>query len=89
MAGADESLLEFPCDIAIKVLGRNDDEFREAVYAIMRSHFEDFSDDDVAERSSRADSYLSLTIVVHAESRGQMDAVYRDLTAHEQVMIVL
>jgi len=89
MAGADGSLLEFPCDIPIKVLGRNDDDFREAVHSIVRSHFEGFSADDVVERPSRADSYLSLTIVVHAESRAQIDALYRDLTAHEQVMIVL
>lgn len=89
MSGDDDSLLEFPCDIPVKVLGRNDDRFREAVHSIMRSHFKDFSADDVAERPSRADSYLSLTIVVRAESRAQIDAAYMELTAHEHVMIVL
>lgn len=86
---SDESLLEFPCDFPIKVFGRNDEGFRDVVLSIMRAHFEDLSDDDVSERPSRADSFLSLTVVVRAESRAQIDAAYTDLSTHERVMMIL
>lgn len=84
-----ESTLEFPCEIPVKVFGRNDEGFRQAVLTIMRSHFADLSDSDVSERLSRADSYLSMTIVVRAESREQIDAAYRELSGHELVIMAL
>ena len=86
---SEDSPLVFPCDIPVKVFGRNDEAFRATVRAIMRAHFADLSDEQIAERPSRADSYLSLTIVVRAESRAQIDAAYRELTAHDDVMMVL
>jgi len=86
---SEDSPLVFPCDIPVKVFGRNDAAFRETVRAIMRTHFADLADEQIAERTSRADSYLSLTIVVRAESRAQIDAAYRELTAHDDVMMVL
>ena len=84
-----ESLLEFPCEIPIKVFGRNEDAFRGAVVEIVRRHFDEIGAATIRERPSRADTYLSMTVTVHAESRAQIDACYRDLTAHERIMMVL
>lgn len=84
-----ESLLEFPCDVPIKVFGRNEPVFRESALGIVRDHWENLACDRIAERLSRGGSYLSLTITVHAESRDQLDAVYRALTAHREVLMVL
>lgn len=87
MSGTDESLLKFPTDLPIKVFGRNDREFRAAVVEIIERHYGDAY--ALAEVESRQAAYVSLTITVRAESRAQIDAVYRDLVAHEQILMAL
>jgi len=87
MSDADQSLLTFPCDMPIKVFGRNEPAFRDAVLAVVRAHYGD--EYRVAEQLSKQNSYLSLTISVRAESREQIDAVFRELVASEQILMVL
>lgn len=86
---SEENLLTFPCDLPIKVFGRNHDSFRDAAVGIVRRHFEDFRDADMSEQLSRESRYVSLTITVRAESRGQVDALYRELTASDDILMVL
>ena len=86
---AAESPLEFPCALPIKIVGRNSPGFRDTVLAIVRAHYPDIGDESVAERRSRAGAYLSLTVTVRAETRAEADAVYRDLSAHEEILMVL
>ena len=83
----DSSPLTFPCELPIKVLGRNEAAFRDAAIAIVRAHYGDAH--RVAEQSSREGAYLSLTITVPAASREQIDAVYLDLVAAPQILLVL
>jgi putative lipoic acid-binding regulatory protein len=73
--------------LPIKILGRNDSAFREAAIAIVRTHYG--AEHTVAEQLSRQGAYLSLTITVHAQSREQIDAVYRDLVGEPQILMVL
>jgi hypothetical protein len=87
MNGADESLLKFPTDLAVKVFGRNDPGFRDAVLAIVEVHYGKAY--TVAEQESKQASYVSLTIGVRAESRAQVDALYQALVAHELVLMAL
>jgi putative lipoic acid-binding regulatory protein len=87
MSDADESLLKFPTDLAVKVFGRNVPEFRGAVTEIVEAQFgKGFM---VAEQHSKQARYLSLTITVRVESRAQADALYRALVAHELVLMAL
>ena len=86
---SEDSLLSFPCDIPVKVLGRNLDAFRVAASEIVRSHYGVLSDDRIAEQLSRNSSFLSLTFTVRATSRAQIDALYQALTANDDVLIVL
>lgn len=87
MSGTDESLLQFPTDIPIKVFGRNDREFRAAVVGIIEGYYG--SAYTLTEVESKQASYVSLTITVRAESRAQIDAVYRELVAHELILMAL
>jgi putative lipoic acid-binding regulatory protein len=87
MSDADESLLKFPTDLPIKVFGRNDVDFRAAVCSIFETHFGTAY--SIAEQTSKQGAYVSLTVTVRAESRAQADAVYRDLVAHELVLMAL
>ena len=86
---SEESLLSFPCELPVKVLGRNDAVFREAAWSIVRTHYEQIDEDHVTEQQSRQNSYLSLTFVVYAQSRDEVDALYRQLTASDDIMLVL
>jgi putative lipoic acid-binding regulatory protein len=83
----DSSLLVFPCELPIKVLGRNEAAFRHAALAVVRAHYG--AEHRVAEQLSREGSYLSLTITVRAASREQIDAVYSDLVATPEILMVL
>jgi putative lipoic acid-binding regulatory protein len=84
-----DSLLTFPCELAIKIFGRNVAEFREAALAVVRMHYPELSEQAIIERVSRERAYLSLTITVRMQTRAQADALYRDLSRHEQVLMVL
>ena len=87
MTGADESLLKFPTDLAVKVFGRNDTGFREAVIGIVEAQFGKAY--RLAEQPSKQASYVSLTVTVHVESRDRADALYRALVANELVLMAL
>jgi putative lipoic acid-binding regulatory protein len=87
MSDAGESPLKFPADIDVKVFGRNETQFREAVLTIVRAHYGDRH--TVGEHISKQGAYLSLSISVVAESREQIDALFRELTAHDDVLMVL
>jgi putative lipoic acid-binding regulatory protein len=81
-----ETLLTFPCDVPIKVFGRNDRAFRDEALRIVRAHYPDVG---VSEQPSRQGTYLSLTLTVHAASKDEIDAVYRELVASAQILMVL
>lgn len=86
---AEETLLEFPCDFPIKVMGATRDDFAQAVVEVVVGHAPDFDPATVEMRPSKAGNYLSLTCTVRATSKVQLDALYRALTAHPFVKIVL
>ncbi len=86
---ADSALLAFPCDFPIKVMGRKQPGFAQAVTEIVRKHAPDFDPATVQMRPSRKNSYLSITCVVRATSREQLDALYQELCDHPAVVMVL
>lgn len=84
-----ETLLEFPCDFPIKVMGTTREGFAQAIVDIVLKHAPDFDATTVEMRPSRAGHYLSVTCVVRARSKPQLDALYRELVAHPWVKVVL
>ncbi len=86
---SDDSLLAFPCDLPVKIVGRNCEEFRDIASAIVRKHYADVAVSRTSEQSSRNGAYVSLTFVVSAQSREEIDALYRELTATEEIVMVL
>jgi putative lipoic acid-binding regulatory protein len=84
----DDSLLTFPCEVPIKVVGRNDVEFRDAAQGIVSKHYSNFRFSDVREQTSRNGAYVSLTFVVDAQSRDEIDALYRELTSTDEIVMV-
>lgn len=81
--------LAFPCPFPIKVMGRREGGFAQAVMEIVLRHAPDFQPATIEMRPSRKGKYLSLTCVVNATSREQLDALYQELCDHPSVVLVL
>jgi len=85
----EESLIEYPSAFPIKVMGANAGGFPEAMIEIAR-RFDPLLDESAVERRlSRAGNYLSLTVTITATSREQLDELYRTLSTHPMVKVVL
>ena len=83
------SLLTFPCVFPMKVMGRREDGFAQAVAETVLRHVPDFHPETMEMRTSRNGRYLSLTVTINARSREQLDALYVELSKHPRVMMVL
>lgn len=89
MAEGDESPLRFPCRFPIKAVGHHRDDFETLVVEVVRRHAPGLDETLVSVRESRGGKWLSVTVTIEAESREQLDDIYRDLTAHERVVWAL
>ena len=84
-----ETLLEFPCDFPIKAMGKATSGFEARALEIVRRHITDFNDKNMRIVASGKGNYLSATFVVRATSKVQLDDLYRELTACEDMLMVL
>jgi putative lipoic acid-binding regulatory protein len=89
MIDPKDSLIEYPCDFPIKVFGEANPGFAEAVTRVVLAHAHDFDPESIEARSSSNAKYISLTCTIRATSREQLDNLYRDLTSHPMVKMVL
>lgn len=83
------SLIEYPSAFPIKVMGARVDGFVDAIVAVARRFDPSFDASTVELRPSSGGNYLGITITVTATSRQQLDDLYRALTAHPMVKVVL
>ena len=86
---ARESLIEYPCDFPIKVMGERVDGFVHAITHIAKQFDPGYDASTVELRESSSGKYLGVTITVQATSREQLDELYRTLTSHPMVKVVL
>ena len=84
-----ESLIDYPSQFPIKVMGDNADGFVHAVTAIAKQFDPGFDAASVELRDSKGGKYLGITITVTATSREQLDELYRTLSTHPMVKVVL
>jgi uncharacterized protein len=89
MTDEQQTLLEFPCDFPLKIMGETRDGFAEAIVEVVLRHAPDFDARRVEMRASSGGRYISLTCTVTATSKLQLDNLYRELTAHPWVKVVL
>ncbi len=85
----EESPLKFPCEFPIKAMGKADCELDITVVEIVRRHAPDLSEGAIHTRASGKGNYLSVTVVINATSRAQLDAIYQDLVDCEAVIVAL
>jgi putative lipoic acid-binding regulatory protein len=85
----EESLIEFPCDFPVKVMGAAIPEFHQRMIEIASQHDPCFNADETRLRHSKTGKYTSLTLNIHAKNRSQLDALYQELTDCELVLWAL
>jgi len=85
----EQSLIEYPSRFPIKVMGAHVDGFVEAITIVARNFDPEFDPATIEHRPSKGGNYLGLTITVTATSREQLDELYRTLTTHPMVKVVL
>ena len=85
----EESLIEYPCDFPIKVMGKAHPDFAQTLTEVVLEYDPGFDPATVEMRSSKGGNYLSVTFTVRATSREQLDALYRSLHGHPMVSVVL
>ncbi len=84
-----EKLLQFPCDFPIKMMGRDQPEFRKAAVALIEQHAGEIPDDAIRSTLSRKGNFLSITITIKAKNQQQLDDIYRDLTENDEILVAL
>ncbi|MEW5904138.1 MAG: DUF493 domain-containing protein [Pseudomonadota bacterium] len=89
MSQPQESLIEYPCDFPLKVFGVAEQGFAQAIAAAVQRHAPDFDAASIEMRASSSAKYLSLTCTVRVTSRAQLDDLYRTLSSHPMVKMVL
>lgn len=84
-----DNLFDFPCEFPIKAMGVAGDEFEIAVLEIIRRHVDDLQEGAVKMRPSRTGKFVSITCTIKAESREQLDSIYRELSSHPLIKVAL
>jgi putative lipoic acid-binding regulatory protein len=84
-----ESLIEYPCDFPVKVMGARVDGFAEAMCLVAQQFDPSFDPATLEMRASKAGNYLSVTLTIRATSREQLDNLYLALTGHPMVKVAL
>lgn len=84
----NKSIMEFPCEFPIKIIGHTSPEFEIEVLSIIRKHVSELKETAVQSRPSKNGKYQAVTVTIVATSREQLDTIYRELTASPLVMLV-
>ena len=85
----EQSLIEYPSQFPIKVMGAQVEGVVEAIVSVAQQFDPAFDASTVEQRPSSGGKYLGVTITVTATSREQLDELYRTLTTHPMVKVVL
>jgi putative lipoic acid-binding regulatory protein len=89
MSEDSEQLLEFPCEFPVKIMGRESPEFHTTVRSLVERHTGPLDESAIRSTLSRNGRFVSITITVSARSREQLDAIYIDVSGHEDVLMAL
>ena len=89
MTEEPESLLRYPIEFPLKVIGADGPDFEPFVVEIVRRHVPDLLEENIISHFSKGDKYRSVNFLFIAESRAQVDALYAELSSHERVLMIL
>ena len=85
----EESVIEFPCEFPIKMMGRDTPEFRTTARGLIEHHVGPVADESIKTNLSGKGNFVSITVTVTAISQQQLDDIYRDVSGHDDVLMAL
>ncbi len=86
---SEESVMVFPCEFPIKMMGRDTPEFRITVRTLIENHVGPVAEDSIQINLSGKGNFVSVTVTVTASSQQQLDDIYRDVSGHDDVLMAL
>ena len=86
---AEESAIEFPCEFPIKMMGRDTPEFHATTRVLIENHVGPIADEAIQLNVSSKGNFVSVTVTITATSQQQLDAIYRDVSGHDDVLLAL
>ena len=86
---SSESLIKFPCNFPIKVIGEAHQDFIQIIVTIIKEHTHDFIEKKIESKMSSESNFISLTCTVYVTSKQQLDLIYEDLSSHPMTKFVL
>ena len=89
MTESQDSLLDFPCEFPLKAMGRGIVGIEQTILDIVRQYVDEPDVTKVTTNTSRNGKYISVTIVINAKSREQLDNIYQAFTDHPDVLMAL
>ncbi|MBT3513255.1 DUF493 domain-containing protein [Methylophilaceae bacterium] len=84
-----ETLIEFPCEFPIKVIGIVSEQYTDNIVRIIQKHAPNFSTDFLEIKESNQGTYISLTCNIYVTSKVQLDNLYKDLSSYPETKFVL
>lgn len=84
-----DTLIEFPCDFPVKIIGANSEQFLREIKNALMKHFPDFSQENLTYNYSEGSNFLAVTVKVYVLSQANLDSFYQDLTKIPDVKMVL
>lgn len=86
---SEVSVIEFPCEFPIKMMGRDTPEFRAIARGLVENHVGPVAEESIYINLSAKGTFISMTVTVTATSQQQLDDIYRDVSGHDDVLIAL
>ncbi|PCJ32626.1 MAG: transcriptional regulator [Gammaproteobacteria bacterium] len=84
-----DTLMEFPCDFAIKAMGPTSDDFDSIVVGIILQYVDSIKEGSVKTKQSSGGKFTSVSVDFHIESKQKLDEIYHALSEHQQVKYIL
>ena len=84
-----DELFNFPCQFPIKIMGRCDCQLESLVVEVVNRHVTNLAENAVSTRPSGKGNFMSVTVTITATSREQIDNIYLELTARDEVLMAL
>ena len=85
----DSSLISFPCDFTLKIMGKATGLFKDEIFAIINKHYPSIKKDALQTNASKNGNFLAISVTVHALNQPSLDALYQDLSQHPDIKMVL
>lgn len=86
---SEESIIEFPCEFPIKMMGKDSPEFRVTAISLVEVHVGPIAEELIQINVSGKGNFVSVTVTVTATSQQQLDDIYRDVSGHDDVLMAL